>query len=159
MILYICLYIWVVLHAKVPNLTQWLANPLSSQIWKSEGGGYSPLFRCPWCWLLSREWWQYGLDFKYCNITVYHDKIIVTLEVFRGQRFCCSLVVNTINPFICIVWNAKYIHWCLHNCGFLITFRLHRFVNKTRDIQYFNRISVLVVYILDNHISILLSSS
>ena len=34
-------YIWVVLHAKVPDLTQWLANPLSSQIWKS-GGAIAP---------------------------------------------------------------------------------------------------------------------
>ena len=40
-LLYICLYIWVVLHAKVPNLTQWLANPLSSQIWKG-GGDLAP---------------------------------------------------------------------------------------------------------------------
>ena len=41
---FISKYIWVILHAKIPKLTQWLANPPSSQIWK-KWGGYSPLSR------------------------------------------------------------------------------------------------------------------
>ena len=38
-------YIWVVLHANIPKLAQWLANPPISQIWKSREGGYS--LSCP----------------------------------------------------------------------------------------------------------------
>ena len=48
----------MILHAKVPNLTQWPANPPVHKSEKVGGGGYStpcPLFRRPWATVISNR--------------------------------------------------------------------------------------------------------
>ena len=96
-------YIWVALYACVPQLTQWLVNPPSSQIWKSRGA-IVPLppilpplialhYDYKWTWYMIRQ--VTDSAWQYLAITI-GSCLFLNLQVLLSHSCDLKLLLSTL---------------------------------------------------------------